>query len=227
MNAAAAWEACFQPLLAALPAMGAKPGVWLPTAFAQVRLAGDLPEEFWVRAGFAADDPYGAGGRADVVVADSHGVVLAEFLGIALRAPAPGIVKLRAAGASCEPSPQPAISHGFRSRGCTSGRQHCGDPCRVPQAQTEPPPRGRMRRRMKSSGRSWPRPPTRSRRSRRSCWSRRSRRSRVFRPRPHARTMPRGRCWTVSPRRWACPSTVWTSIAPRVTTVWTRSWPSG
>jgi len=86
LTAAAAWEACFEPLLAVLPAGGANSGIWLPTSVGQARFLSELPEEVWVTAVFEGGRS-GSDGRADVRVTNSSGEILASFLGIELRAP--------------------------------------------------------------------------------------------------------------------------------------------
>jgi len=78
----AAWEACLQPLLAALPAADPAGSAYLPVFFARVRLLGDLPDEFWSRATFTVE---GGSARADIVVSDLDGQLLAEFRGMELR----------------------------------------------------------------------------------------------------------------------------------------------
>ncbi|MFE9428610.1 type I polyketide synthase [Kitasatospora sp. NPDC006697] len=73
----AAWESGLLALLAAY-----RPGTaQVPTGFGSIRVHGELPAEFWA---LCRVRPSATGGRGDVLLLDSDGFVLAEFLAIEL-----------------------------------------------------------------------------------------------------------------------------------------------
>ncbi|MFJ4321110.1 type I polyketide synthase [Streptomyces lavendulae] len=80
----AAWEGCLMVLLAAVPGSLPAGSTYAAASFEQVRFHHPLSDEAWVHARFA---PRQAGGqaRAEVVVRDLEGTVLAEFRGIRMR----------------------------------------------------------------------------------------------------------------------------------------------
>ncbi|WP_331733010.1 beta-ketoacyl synthase N-terminal-like domain-containing protein [Streptomyces sp. NBC_01276] len=79
----AAWEGCLMVLLAAVPVSLPAGSTYAVTSFEQVRFHHPLSDEAWVHARFA---PRRAGreARAEVLVRDLEGTVLAEFRGIRL-----------------------------------------------------------------------------------------------------------------------------------------------
>ncbi|MFI9066241.1 type I polyketide synthase [Streptomyces sp. NPDC053429] len=79
----AAWEGCLMLLLAAVPASLPADGSYAAASFEQVRFHHPLSDEVWVHARFSARQS-GREARAEVVVRDLEGTVLAEFRGIRL-----------------------------------------------------------------------------------------------------------------------------------------------
>ncbi|MFF4646824.1 type I polyketide synthase [Streptomyces sp. NPDC001389] len=84
MPAHGAWEACFLPLIAALPHTPGDHRAYTAEAFEQVRFHADLTEEFWVHV-TVAPLLRGNAARAEVHVLGPDGRLLAEFRGIRLR----------------------------------------------------------------------------------------------------------------------------------------------
>ncbi|MBB5120138.1 myxalamid-type polyketide synthase MxaE and MxaD [Streptomyces eurocidicus] len=80
----ALWEAGLQSVAAAYPLAGAPSAAthaYVPVSVDRVEISGELPSEFWSLARFAPD-PARAEGRAEVLLLDGEGTVLAAFRGI-------------------------------------------------------------------------------------------------------------------------------------------------